>query len=133
MARFKKSDFKPASDWINELPAERLEKIEAGAANILQEMHLAEMRKALSVPQTGVAKRSGLKQGEVSRIEKSPETVQMRTLSRYIGGLGAKMKIVVEFPDGTQAEMPLRAGRMVKSRLKVGTVLPVEEKELKAG
>ncbi|WP_274627350.1 helix-turn-helix domain-containing protein [Arvimicrobium flavum] len=115
----KKSDFKPASDWIDALTGDRRDKIEAGARKILAEMHLAELRKAMKVSQITVAERTGLKQTEVSRIERAPETVQLRTLNRYVDGLGGKFKLVAEFPDGTTAEIPLRDGKPLKSRMKV--------------
>lgn len=117
LVKLKRSDFRPATEWIDALPAERRERAQAGAALILEDMHLAEIRKAVSRPQTLVAEQSGLSQGEVSRIETNPESVQLRTLSRYVEGLGGSMKVVVDFPDGTRAEMPIRAGRPVEAEL----------------
>jgi DNA-binding XRE family transcriptional regulator len=115
----KKSEFRPASEWIDALPAERRRKIESGARKILAEMHLAEVRKAMKVSQVTVAERTGLKQTEVSRIERSPESVQLRTLNRYVDGLGGTFKLVAEFPDGTIAEIPLHNGKPSKSKAKV--------------
>lgn len=112
----KRSDFRPARERIDALPAARLAKIEKGAAEILKAVHLSEIRKALSVTQTTVAAKTGLKQAEVSRIEKSPETVQLKTMERYVKGLGGEMKIVAEFPDGTYAEIPLNHGKPVRSK-----------------
>lgn len=80
-------------------------------------MHIGDLRKALHVTQVAVAERTGLKQAEVSRIEKKPETVQLRTLERYIEGLGGKLRIVADFPDGTRAEVPVRHGKPVRSKV----------------
>ena len=77
------------------------------------------LRKAMSKTQVGLAEASGLKQGEISRIENNPESVQIRTMERYVRGLGGVMKIVADFPDGTHAEIPLRGGKPVKSRVTV--------------
>lgn len=115
----KKSEFRPASEWIDRLPAERREKVEIGARRILADMHLAEVRKAMKVSQASVAERTGLKQTEVSRIERSLESVQLRTLNRYVHGLGGRFKLVAEFPDGTVAEIPLHKGRPSKSKVTV--------------
>jgi DNA-binding XRE family transcriptional regulator len=121
MAKFKKSDFRSARERIEALPKERLERIEQGASEILLALHLSELRKALDVTQTKLSQRAGLKQAEVSRIENNPEKVQLRTMERYVVGLGGKLKIVAEFPDGTHAEIPLHQGRPVKSRVTVET------------
>lgn len=120
MAKYKKSDFKPAREWIDALPKERREKIEAGAAAIVQALHLSELRKAMNVTQAGLSEKSGMKQAEISRIENNPESVQIRTMERYVRSLGGKFKLVADFPDGTRAEIPIQGGKPVKSRLKVG-------------
>jgi transcriptional regulator with XRE-family HTH domain len=117
----KRSDFRSARERIDALPAERRAKIEKGAAEILRAVHLSEIRKAMSVTQTTVAARTGLKQAEVSRIEKSPASVQLKTMERYVRGLGGAMKIVAEFPDGTYAEIPLSHGKPVRSKVTTET------------
>lgn len=116
----KRSEFRSAVERIEALPVERLERIKAGSAAILEEMHLGEVRKALRVTQVQVAERSGLKQGEVSRIERAPETVQLRTLERYAASIGGRMRIVLDFPDGTQTSVPMHHGRPVKSKVTAG-------------
>lgn len=122
MAKYRKSDFRPALDEImKDLPEERRERIFAGAAEIIRGIRLAELRKALDVTQVTLARKSGIAQADISRIENRPETVQLRTMERYVTSLGGKLKIVAEFPDGAVAEIPLRAGKPVKSRITVGT------------
>lgn len=119
MIKLKQKDFAPATIWIEKLPAKSLAKAKAGAAAAIEAVHLAEVRKALTITQTALAARSGLKQTEVSRIENNPTSVQIRTLDRYVAGLGGKLRIVAEFPDGTQADIPLEHGRPVKSKASV--------------
>lgn len=121
----KKSDFRPAREHIDALPAERRAKIEAGARKLIAASHLAELRKALDVTQAAVAERSGIKQAEVSRIERAPETVQLRTMERYVESLGGSLKLVADFPDGTRAEIGMRHGKPMKSR--VSAVAPARE------
>ena len=119
MAKPTKSDFKPARAWIDALPDDRREKIESGAAEIVRAAHLSELRKAMNVTQTALSEKSGIKQAEISRIENHPETVQIRTLERYVKSLGGSFKIVADFPDGTHAEIPIQSGKPVKSRVTV--------------
>ena len=121
MTRYKESDFKLFSERIAALPEARRREIEDGARTIMEQMHLAEVRKALDVTQKSLAEKTGIKQAELSRIENNIETVQIKTLDRYVTGLGGTCKIVAEFPDGTVAEIPLRAGKPVKSRVKVAS------------
>lgn len=117
MARFKKSDFRPARERINALPEKRRARIERGAAEILEAMHLSEIRKALNVTQAKLSEKAGLKQAEVSRIENNPERVQLRTLERYVEGLGGRLKVVAEMPDGVHAEIPVHKGRLARSKV----------------
>jgi DNA-binding XRE family transcriptional regulator len=119
MATLNRADFRPASEWISKLPEASQAKVRAGAAEIVEEAHLAAVRKAMTVTQTTLAERTGLKQAEISRIENNIQTVQMKTLQRYVSGLGGTMKIVAEFPDGTHAEIPVRSGKPVKSGIKI--------------
>lgn len=106
---------------IDALPEDRQKKIQAGASAIIEAMHLAEVRKALGVTQNDLAQAAGLQQGEISRIENQMENVQLKTLEKYVLGLGGTFKIVADFPDGTHAEIPLRSGKPVKSRVKIET------------
>ncbi|HVW54916.1 MAG TPA: helix-turn-helix domain-containing protein [Rhizobiaceae bacterium] len=119
MTKYRKSDALPARAWIDDLPEDRRSRIDAGAARIVRQAHLAELRKALNTTQAELSSKSGMKQAEISRIEHHPETVQIRTMERYVRSLGGEFKIVAEFPDGTSAEIPLHGGKPVKSRLKV--------------
>jgi DNA-binding XRE family transcriptional regulator len=121
MARFKKSDFRPSAEWIESLTPEAQAAAQAGASRLIEAAHLSNVRKALTVTQADLAKKTGLKQGEISRIENTITTVQIKTLQRYVAGLGGAIRIVAEFPDGSHAEIPLRAGKPVKSK---ATVLP---------
>lgn len=116
MSKLTRKDFRPAREWIDALPAKARKKAEDGAAAAVEAIHLAEVRKALTITQTTLADRTGLKQTEVSRIENNPASVQIRTLDRYVAGLGGKLRIVAEFPDGSHASIPVEHGRPVKSK-----------------
>ncbi len=113
----KKSEFRPSLERIGMLPDDRRKRIEAGAAGILEEMHLSDIRRAMHLTQAEAAERSGLKQSEVSRIERSPETVQLRTLWHYAKSLGGRARVVLDFPDGTSATVELEKGKLVRPKL----------------
>jgi hypothetical protein len=122
MAKLKKSDFRPARERIARLPKERRDRIEADAREMAQEMHLAEIRKALSVTQTELSERTGMAQGDISRFEKAELAgTKLSTLERYVRGMGGELRIVADFPDGTVARIPLHHGRPVKSRIETVT------------
>lgn len=114
----KKSEFMRSTDRIAKLPKERRQRIQEGARKILQDMHLAELRKALNVSQTELAGIIGIAQPEVSRVEQmSLLLIQLKTIERYVNGLGGELNLVASFPDGLNARIPLQHGKAVKSRM----------------
>lgn len=116
MSKLSRQDFRPARDWVDTLPPATLARVKANAEKTIEEVRLADVRKALTVTQATLADRTGLKQTEVSRIENNPTSVQIRTLDRYVSGLGGTLRLVAEFPDGTQADIPVERGKPVKSK-----------------
>lgn len=121
MTKYKKSDFRPFSELLEQFSEDERQVIAENARAILESSRLANVRKALDVTQKALSEKTGIKQAELSRIENNIETVQIKTLDRYVTGLGGSCKIVAEFPDGTVAEIPLRAGKPVKSRVKIAS------------
>jgi hypothetical protein len=119
MTKFSKSDFKPARDWINAMPEAQHRQAMEGAAKIIADARLSDVRKVLNVTQVALSAKSGLNQADVSRIENNMEAVQIKTLQKYVNALGGTMRIVADFPDGLHAEIPLRAGKPVKSKVTV--------------
>ncbi len=82
------------------------------------ELHLSEIRKALSITQKDLAELTGLAQGEVSRFESAELTgAKIGTLERYVEGMGGRLRLVAEMPDGTVADIPLKRGKPVKSKV----------------
>lgn len=118
MAKPTKASFANAGDRIRALPEDRRASIEALAGEMAAELHLSEIRKALSITQKDLAERTGLAQGEVSRFEKAELTgAKIGTLERYVEGMGGRLRLVAEMPDGTVADIPLKRGKPVKSRV----------------
>jgi transcriptional regulator with XRE-family HTH domain len=84
---------------IDRLPKARRAKVEARAAELIaEEMSLRDLRKARRRTQVRVAKELGIKQENVSRIEKRADLL-ISTLRGYIEAMGGTLRLVAEFPD----------------------------------
>lgn len=81
-------------------------------------MQLCEIRKALSITQKDLAENTRLAHSDVSRFEHAELTgVRIEMLERYVAGVGGRLRLLAEMPDGTIAEIPLKNGKLVKSRV----------------
>src|SRR5437660_10916595 len=79
-------------------PAER-KKVEERAAEIMaEEMTLRELRKARKLTQARVAKKLGITQDSVSRLEKRSDLL-LSTLRKTVKAMGGNLFLVAEFPD----------------------------------
>ncbi|WP_128911553.1 helix-turn-helix domain-containing protein [Granulicella sibirica] len=91
---------KTLQEKLNVLPKERREKIEKRAALLIaEEMTMRELRKARKITQAEMAKTLGVKQEQVSRIEKRTD-LHLSTLRRSVEAMGGRLSLVVEFPNG---------------------------------
>jgi DNA-binding XRE family transcriptional regulator len=69
------------------------------AANIAKRhMALRELRQARNRTQVSMAKRLGVKQVSISRLE-SREDPRLSTLTKYIDAMGGRLHLIVEFPE----------------------------------
>ena len=79
-------------------PAER-KKVEDRATEIIaEEMSLRDLRKARKLTQARVAKRLGITQDSVSRLEKRSDLL-LSTLRKTVRAMGGDVRIIAEFPD----------------------------------
>ena len=86
------------TDKLKSLPADRRERIEARAAELIdQEMTLRELRKALDMTQTALAEQLKVGQDTVSRLERRTDML-LSTLDDYVQALGGRLELNVEFP-----------------------------------
>jgi transcriptional regulator with XRE-family HTH domain len=84
---------------IGALPKEERDAVEARArALIAEEMSLQEVRKAMGKTQVTVAKRLGLRQDGVSKIETRTDML-ISTLRNYLKAIGGDLELVARFPD----------------------------------
>ena len=71
------------------------------AAQILSEMTLSELRKSREITQSTVADTLGLKQANISQLEKRDD-VYVSTLRNYLKAIGGQLDLVVRFKDGEE-------------------------------
>ncbi|MFM2313399.1 MAG: hypothetical protein RLZZ04_2675 [Cyanobacteriota bacterium] len=87
------------SDKIKSLSPERQEKIAQLTKELIaEEITLQELRKQRHLTQEDIAKLLGIKQENVSRLERR-NNLHLSTLKDYIHALGGKLHLVIEFPD----------------------------------
>ena len=88
------------NDMLSRLPNDRRAKVEARAAELIaEEMSLRDLRKALGKTQVAVAKKLGMKQESVSRVEKRAD-VLISTLDGYLRALGGSLRLVAAGAGG---------------------------------
>ena len=86
-------------DKLARLPAERRDWVEQRAATLLEEeVTLRELRRAARQTQTDLARKLGIGQDGVSRIEQRDDML-VSTLRRYIAAAGGELRLVADFPD----------------------------------
>jgi hypothetical protein len=87
-----------AKELFAELPEERQKAILARTEAMVKEMTLAQLRKACQRSQVKVAKKLGIKQAAVSRVERRPD-MYVSTLRDIVKAMGGTLKMVAQFPD----------------------------------
>lgn len=80
-----------------EVIAEAREK----AAEMLLNIHLAELRELVQKTQVEVAQTLGIKQPTVAEMEKRGRDLKLSSLKRYVEATGGKLRLDVELPNGT--------------------------------
>ncbi|MFI4998723.1 MAG: helix-turn-helix domain-containing protein [Reyranellales bacterium] len=87
-------------DMMKELftPKERAAIRRTGSRVAKHHMALRELRQARNRTQVSMARRLGVKQVNISRLE-SREDPRLSTLTRYIDAMGGRLHLIVEFPE----------------------------------
>ena len=87
------------------LPKTRRKRVEARAAALIaEEMSLQDLRRARKRTQVHVAKELGIKQENVSRIERRSDLL-ISTLRGYVQAMGGRLHLIAEFPDRPPIEL----------------------------
>jgi DNA-binding XRE family transcriptional regulator len=66
---------------------------------LLQEMPLAELRRARGLSQEALAKVLGVKQSSISKLERRTD-MYISSLRTHIQAMGGELEIIARFPDG---------------------------------
>jgi DNA-binding XRE family transcriptional regulator len=86
-------------DKMQELSPAQREKVEARAAELIaEEMTLRELRYARKLTQVKMAKKLGVTQDSVSRLEKRSDLL-LSTLRKTVEAMGGNLSLIAEFPD----------------------------------
>jgi len=86
-------------DKIKRLTPAKRKKVEARATELIaEEMTLRELRHARKLTQVRMAKKLGITQDSVSRLEKRSDLL-LSTLRKTVEAMGGNLSLVAEFPD----------------------------------
>lgn len=89
----------PAEDVLKGLPEGERRAVAARAQELMAEyLTLQDLRKARALTQERMAALLGIKQENVSRLEKRSDLL-LSTLSSYVAAMGGRLRLVAEFPD----------------------------------
>lgn len=90
---------------LEALPPSRRKKISRRTERLIaEEMTMRELRKAHNMTQLEMAKVLGVKQEQVSRIEKRTD-LHLSTLRRSIEAMGGELILTAKFPDGVPVRL----------------------------
>ena len=90
---------KKFADLKDKMSPESRARAETRTRELIADMLLAEVRQFVGLTQEELAKRLGIKQPTLSRLE-SQGDMQISTLRRMIEALGGTLEIVVHLPSG---------------------------------
>jgi len=90
---------KPFRNLVDSISPERKKEIDSRTNELLREMEIRELRKALDITQEELAIALEMKQSAISRIEHQSDMF-ISTLRSILSAMGATLKIVASFPEG---------------------------------
>ncbi|HLF62293.1 MAG TPA: XRE family transcriptional regulator [Saprospiraceae bacterium] len=95
----------PVSKVIKNLPKARQKRIRAKADSYIREYEsLKALRKVLGFTQDTLATRQGVKQVNISNLEKRTD-MHISTLKKYVEAMGCELEITIRIPDKTQVRI----------------------------
>ena len=81
------------------MPPDSLTRAKVRAKEMMAEMLLSELRRAVGLTQEQLAAALGIKQPTLSRLE-AQDDMQVSTLKRLVHALGGELEIIVHLPTG---------------------------------
>ena len=89
----------PIRELTRNWSAERLALVEARAKELIgEEFTMRDLRKARALTQSKVARKLGIGQDQVSRLEQQSDML-LSTLANYVRAMGGELALVARFPD----------------------------------
>ncbi|MHB1559436.1 MAG: helix-turn-helix domain-containing protein, partial [Isosphaeraceae bacterium] len=102
-------------DFLEELPEGERAAIKARADEMAaEELGLAQLRALLRRSQVGMAREMGVRQSEVSKIERRSDML-VSTLRKYVEAAGGTLELVVRLPDHPTLRLNF-GGKAARSR-----------------
>lgn len=83
---------------LAKMPPESQARVQTRTNELLEELALQELRKALNLTQEQVAAAMQMNQGVVSKMERQND-IYVSTLRKFVAALGGQLKLVATFPD----------------------------------
>ena len=93
---------RPFAELTKDISPERRWRIDDMKKELLAEMPLHELRRALELTQRDLAESLNVNQPAISKIEQRSDMF-ISSLRSYIEAAGGKLKIIAEFPEGEVA------------------------------
>jgi DNA-binding XRE family transcriptional regulator len=93
---------------FRKMPPEAQKRVEERANAEFKALALAELREAQDLTQVQLAKKLGIDQGAVSKIERRAD-MYLSTLRNVIHAMGGKLELTAHFPSGEARVVALRA------------------------
>ena len=90
---------KPFRDLLKNLPKERLERIEKRKKDVLQDITIRDLRQVYECTQKQLGESLKINQAAISKMENQTD-MHISTLRKLLEGMGARLKIIAEFPEG---------------------------------
>lgn len=82
------------------MSAARRANISARTKELLDEMPMQDLRRAMQLSQEQIAAELGIKQGSVSKLERRTD-LYISTLRRYVEAMGGDLELRANFPEGS--------------------------------
>lgn len=82
---------------------------------LLGEMLLGDLRKHIGKSQDEVARKLGIRQPSLSKLEKQSD-MQISTLERIVQALGGRLEVIAKFPKGSVRVRPFCSGKRHRQR-----------------
>lgn len=90
---------------LRTLPISRQKRISRRAEELIaKELTMRELRKARNITQAELARTLGIKQEQISRIEKRTD-LHISTLRRSVEAMGGKLVLTATFPNGAPVRL----------------------------